>query len=157
MSPRPGGDVANSSEFAVIGSGEYRTPFTPPVSARTVALQLIRQRPGLTLIITYFVVMIVARYDDVWFYRLFGINIFNYAETSDVILAPLRNPIVLLFFLVPALVLFLASWMMRKRQLPETAPDSNARSQWNTPVFRLIAASVVVVITAAALARIRVL
>ena len=157
MSPRPGGDVTNSSEFAVMGSGEWRAQQERRESARTAAWRFVRERPGLALILAYLAVTVVARFDDVWFYQLFRINLFYYSDPEDILLAPLRNLVVWIFFLAPALILLLISWLANRE--PAASAEDVPRDRglfdrkWNTPALRFGIAAVVVVVSAAAMAR----
>ena len=152
MSPRPGGDVSNSSEFAVMGSGERRVPPEARQTARSMVRAFIKSRPGLALMLAYIAVTLVARFDDVWFYQLFGINLFNYSDPQDVLLAALRHSVVVAFFIVPALIV-LAAARLRDMRASGSSPGFFDRS-WNTPALRMIAAIGFVIIAATALTRI---
>ena len=152
MSPRPGGDVSNSSEFAVMGSGERRVPPEARQTARSMVRAFIKARPGLALMVAYIVVTLVARFDDVWFYQLFGINLFNYSDPQDVLLAALRHSVVAAFFVVPALIVLVAA-RLRDTRASGSRPGLFDRS-WNTPTLRLIAAVGFVVVSATLLTRI---
>jgi hypothetical protein len=153
MSPRPGGDVTNSSEFATMGSGEWRSELQRRRSAGALALQLARSRTGLILVLTYIVVTVVARMQDVWFYRYFRVNIFNYSDPEDFFLASMKNPAVWIYFLIPGAIVLLVSWLLSRRQpLPSQHPPAEGRGRlhanWNTPALRL-ALGVMFVIAAA--------
>ena len=151
MSPRPGGDVSNSSEFAVMGSGEYVGLPHRDKKAIDVALRFLREHTWKALLLIYVALTIVARWDDVWFYRRFKVNIFYYSNPDDFFLAATRNPIVVLFFLVPIAILLLASWVWSRR----SRKQSRRSGKWNTPTTRLVAASVAVVLSALTLTGIR--
>ncbi len=152
MSPRPGGDISNSSEFATMGSGEYRASIERRRSASALALDIARRHTGLVLVLTYLTVTVVARMADVWFFRHFRINIFNYSDPEDFFTASMRNSSVWLYFLIPALLLLLLSWFMSRRteSLPPQRPSA-FDVKWNTPGFRL-ALGVVIVVAAATFA-----
>lgn len=149
MSPRPGGDVANSSEFAVMGSGEYRGLPHRDKSATAVALRFLREHTGLALLLTYLAVTVVARMHDVWFYGRFNVNILYYSNSADLFLAPMRNPVTWLFFVAPLGIMLLISWLMKRRKRL-----SKSVAKWNTPTVRLIAASLLVILSAGLLTRI---
>ena len=151
MSPRPGGDVSNSSEFAVMGSGEYTGLPHRDKKALDVALRFLREHTGQALLLVYLALTIVARWDDVWFYRRFKVNIFYYSDPEDFFLAATRNPVVVLFFLVPVAILLLGSWLASRR----SGRKSRRRGKWNTPTTRLIAASIMVVVAALILTGVR--
>lgn len=143
MSPRPGGDVSNSAEFATMGSGEYRAEQERRRSAAALALEIARRHTGLVLILAYLTVTVVARMEDVWFFRHFRINIFNYSDPEDFFTASMRNSEVWVYFVVPALILFGISWFLSRRLTSEKPAMLAAR--WNTPAARLALAVALVV------------
>jgi hypothetical protein len=147
MSPRPGGDISNSAEFATMGSGEYRAEVQRRRSAAALALEIARRHIGLVLVLTYLTVTVVARMEDVWFFRRFRINIFNYSDPEDFFTASMRNSEVWLFFVIPALILFGISWVLSRRLIAEK--PAILAVGWNTPAFRL-AVSVILVVSIAA-------
>jgi len=149
MSPRPGGDISNSAEFATMGSGEYRAELERRRSAAALALEIARRHTGLVLVLAYLTVTVVARMEDVWFFRHFRINIFNYSDPEDFFTASMRNSGVWVHFVVPALILVGISWFLSRRLAAEKPAILSAR--WNTPAARLALAVVIVVATAAAL------
>lgn len=158
MSPRPGGDVSNSSEFAVIGSGEWRTDNGQRHTGRSVGLLFVREHPALALTLVYLAVTFVGRLDELWYFQFFKINIFNYSSPEDFFLAPVRNPIVVPFLLVPALIILFAAWVRDKRSKPEqptlSAETNSLKQWWAHPMARLAIGSLIVVTTAAALTQI---
>src|SRR5512141_846987 len=135
-----------------MGSGERRVPPEARQTARSMARAFIKSRPGLALMLAYIVVTLVARFDDVWFYQLFGINLFNYSDPQDVLLAALRHSVVATFFIVPAVIVLGTAWL-RDARTSASSPGWFDRS-WNTPTLRLIAALGFVIISATLLTRI---
>jgi hypothetical protein len=144
MSPRPGGDVSNSSEFAVMGSGEFRTSPPGDTTARAVAIRFLREHTGQALLLIYLAVTIVSRLHDVWFYQRFRVNILNYGDPEDFFLSAMRNTFIWPYFLGALGVVLLFSWLAGARKTPQRFP-----SKWNTPRFRLIAGAVLVLLMAA--------
>ena len=156
MSPRPGGDVTKSSEFATLGSGEWRSELERRRSAGALALHLARARTGLVLVLTYLVVTVVARMQDVWFYRYFRVNIFNYSDPEDFLLASMKNPAVWMYFLIPGAVVLLLSWLLSRRQpIVAQHPPAEGRERlhanWNTPALRLALGVMFVIAVATAI------
>ena len=154
MSPRPGGDVSNSSEFAVIGSGEWKADGTRKQTARAVGAGFVRQHPALSLALVYLAVTVVGRLDDLWFFQVFKINIFYYSSPEDFFLAPLKNPIALLFLLVPALVIVVFAWVRDSRAKSGAARTRHSRfldEIWYNPAARLALGGLLVVAIAATL------
>jgi hypothetical protein len=142
-----------------MGSGEWRTENGRRHTGRSVGLLFVRKHPALALTLVYLAVTVVGRLDDLWYFQFFKINIFNYSAPEDFFLAPMRNPIVVIFLLVPALVILLFAWMRDKRtksDAPATpaAQTSSLTSWWGHPLTRLTIGAAVVVATASALTQV---
>jgi hypothetical protein len=155
MSPRPGGDVSNSSEFATMGSGEFRAEMERRKSAGALALDIARRHTSLILILTYLTATVIARLQELWFFRFFRVNILNYSDPQDFLLASMRRPTVWTSLLVPTALLLLVSWLLARRKsiaVPEGRRSPVAFS-WNTPGLRLMFGVVVVIAVAAGVAR----
>lgn len=144
MSPRPGGDVSNSSEFAVIGSGEYKTRPAFEQTARGVVVRFLREHTSQALLLIYLAVTVVSRLHDVWFYQRFRVNILSYGNPEDFLLSAMRNTVIWVYFAAAAGIVLLISWLLSARKKPLLSP-----TKWNTPRSRLIAGSVLVVLMAA--------
>ena len=147
MSPRPGGDVSNSSEFAVMGSGEYRAP-AGDNTARAVAVRFVREHTAQSLFLIYFAVTVVSRLDDVWFYQRFRVNILNYGDPQDFLLAAMRYPVIWIYFAAATGIVLLFSWLADTRKSPRRAP-----TKLNNPRIRLITGSLLVVLMAAVITK----
>ena len=147
MSPRPGSDVSNSSEFAVMGSGEYAGLPRRDKKALDVARRFLREHTGMALLLLYLAVTIVARLDDVWFFRSFRVNIMYYSDPEDFFLAAMKNPVAVRFFLIPIAVLLVVAWVASRSDLKRTKRPG----KWNTATNRLVAASMLVVMAATAM------
>ena len=146
MSPRPGGDVSNSSEFAVMGSGEYRAP-RGDADARAVAVRFLREHTGQALVLIYLAIAVISRLYDVWFYQRFRVNILSYSDPEDFFLAPMRNPGTMMLLLVPAMIMIASSWLAGRRKTVSLG------SRWNTPQVRLIAGTSLVLLASAVLTK----
>jgi hypothetical protein len=118
----------------------------------------VREHPALALTLVYLAVTFVGRLDELWYFEFFKINIFNYSSPEDFFLAPVRNPIVVPFLLVPALIIVFAAWVRDKRSEPDqptlSAQSNSLRHWWGHPMARLAIGSMIVVTTAAALTQI---
>lgn len=146
MSPRPGGDVSNSSEFAVMGSGEYRAP-RGDGDALAVAIRFLREHTGQALVLIYLAIAIMSRLYDVWFYQRFRVNILSYSDPQDFFLAPMRNPGTMMFVVVPAMIMIAISWLAGRRK------TVSRHTRWNTPQVRLVAGASLVLLTSAVLTK----
>lgn len=69
--------------------------------ARSAWTGLLREHPGLLLTAGYLVLTIIGLLYELWFFFYFRINILEYVETSDFLLAALRTPLVILLSLLP--------------------------------------------------------
>lgn len=142
-----------------MGSGEWRTENGRRHTGRSVGLLFVRKHPALALTLVYLAVTVVGRLDDLWYFQFFKINIFNYSAPEDFFLAPMRNPIVVVFLLVPALAILLFAWMRDKRsksdQAATPATQTNTlREWWGHPLARLALGAAVVVATASVLTQV---
>jgi hypothetical protein len=130
MSPRPGGDVSNSAEFAVMGNSAETPALTPeqvgeappPTRLREVGksafTRIIREHPTLMLTLLYLALTFVGVVHDFFFYLYFKINVLDYSETGDFLLAALRNPVAVLLAMLPIpLFVIVRRWgqTLRKR------------------------------------------
>ena len=59
---------------------------------------------GTALTVGYLILVAVGMFHSVLGYRHFGVNILDYAEASDFLLAPFRDPMVLLVTVVPGVL-----------------------------------------------------
>ena len=62
---------------------------------------LVREHPGLLLTAGYLALTIVGLIYELWFFMYFRINILEYVETSDFLLAALRTPLVIVLSVLP--------------------------------------------------------
>jgi hypothetical protein len=63
--------------------------------------QLLAEHLGTGLTLSYLALVAIGMFHSVLGYRHFGINILDYAEASDFLLAPFRDPMVMVFTVVP--------------------------------------------------------
>ncbi len=110
--------------------------------SRSVAGRLMREHPTLVLTLAYLGLTFVGMIRDLWFYRYFRINILDYSETSDFLLAAIRNPLVVILSLVPIGMLLLAARIreyaiVRSPKYRARAAKSVAR-KWNTLAARVV-------------------
>jgi hypothetical protein len=87
-------------------------------NARPVWAGLVREHSGLLLTAGYLVLTLIGLIYELWFFAYFRINILEYVETSDFLLAALRTPLVILLSLLPvplAWLLFRLNGWLRLR------------------------------------------
>jgi hypothetical protein len=87
-------------------------------SPRSAWAGLVREHPGLLLTAGYLLLTIVGLSYELWFFRYFRINILEYVETSDFLLAALRTPLVIVLALLPLPLVWLFTrfneWLRRR-------------------------------------------
>jgi hypothetical protein len=132
-----------------MGSGEFRARQNGDANARAVAIRFLREHTGQALLLMYLAIAIIARLYDVWFYSRFRVNIFYYSEPQDFFLAPMRNPSIMVFIVVPALLLIGISWIIGKKR------PVRPQTRWNSPQLRLIAGTILVLVMSAILTKTR--
>jgi hypothetical protein len=66
-----------------------------------------REHPTLLLTFVYLALTFVGMTHDWWFYRYFKINILDFSETSDFLLAAIRNPLVIVLSILPVGLVYL--------------------------------------------------
>lgn len=72
--------------------------------ARSPRYQLLADHLGTGLTLSYLALVAVGMFHSVLGYRHFGINILDYAEASDFLLAPFRDPLVMVVTVLPAVL-----------------------------------------------------
>lgn len=71
---------------------------------------LAREHPGLVVSIVYVVLTLIGMGYDVWLYHWFRINILEWAQTGDFLLAAVRSPLVVVLCVVPLSLV----WLFRR-------------------------------------------
>ncbi|HEX6575864.1 MAG TPA: hypothetical protein VF042_12920 [Gemmatimonadaceae bacterium] len=125
MSPRPGGDVSNSAEFAVIGTPTETPALTPEQVAevetkprlrevgKSFASRIWSEHPTLMFTLLYLALTFVGVVHDFFYYLMFKINVLDYSETGDFLLAALRNPVAVLLSTLPIPLFVALQWWGR--------------------------------------------
>jgi hypothetical protein len=101
------------------------------VPAPTGLASLWANHPGLLITASYLIITAIGLVYDARLYAEFRINIAEYAETSDFLLAAARAPLIILLSLLPLPLLFLLAWFDRwsKRRFPRYAAFSRRSEQ----------------------------
>lgn len=74
--------------------------------AQSPRYQLLVDHLGTGLTLSYLALVAIGMFHSVLGYRHFGINILDYAEASDFLLAPFRDPMVMVVTVLPAVLAF---------------------------------------------------
>lgn len=77
------------------------------------ARRMAREHPTLLLTLIYVALTAIGLIYDWWFFRYFRINILDYSETSDFLLAAIRRPLVILLCLLPLVILAMGRQIRR--------------------------------------------
>lgn len=95
----------------------------PSEPAPTQLASLWANHPGLLLTTAYLIITAIGLVYDARLYAEFRINIAEYAETSDFLLAAARAPLIILLSLLPIPLLLLIGWFDRwtRRRFPRYA------------------------------------
>ena len=87
-------------------------------NTRSAWAGLVREHPGLLLTAGYLLLTLVGLSYELWFFKYFRINILEYVETSDFLLAALRTPLVVVLAVLPVLLVWLLvrgnEWLHRR-------------------------------------------
>jgi hypothetical protein len=117
----------------------------PPPKLRTVSKNLVavaaRDHPTLLLTLVYLALTFVGMIHDLWFYFYFRINILDFSETSDFLLAAIRNPLVIVLSILPIAIL-LGFQKMRETAIKKSEwygkhHRKYLHTRWNSVFFRL--------------------
>ena len=93
----------------------------PPAPTRLASLWA--NHPGLLITVSYLIITAIGLVYDARVYAEFRINIAEYAETSDFLLAAARAPLIILLSLAPLPLLLVLAWFDRwsRRRFPRYA------------------------------------
>ena len=107
---------------------------------RTLGTVVAKESPTLLLTLIYLSLTFVGLVHDWWFYRYFGINILEFSETGDFLLAALRNPLVIILSLLPIAILRLGQALketaVRKSERYEKRLKKYENTKWNSLAVR---------------------
>ena len=100
-----------------------------------------REHPTLVLTVGYLGLTIVGLMRDWWFYRYFGINILDYSETGDFLLAAIRNPLVIVLGLLPVGIILGVAYL-RDAAIARSAKyraysQRSSQKRWNSLGVRI--------------------
>ncbi|HJU67049.1 MAG TPA: hypothetical protein VJ650_02300 [Gemmatimonadaceae bacterium] len=100
-------------------------------AAPTQLASLWANHPGLLLTTAYLIITAIGLVYDARLYGEFRINIAEYAETSDFLLAAARAPLIILLSLLPIPLLLVVGWFDRwsRRRFPRYAAISRRSEQ----------------------------
>lgn len=86
--------------------------------ARAAWTGLVREHPGLLLTAGYLILTIIGLLFELRFFEFFQVNILEYVETSDFLLAALRTPLVIVLSILPLFIVWLLIrsnvWLRRR-------------------------------------------
>ncbi|HUR00130.1 MAG TPA: hypothetical protein VM166_11795 [Gemmatimonadaceae bacterium] len=85
-----------------------------PVRRRRLLADIAREHPTLLFTLGYIALTAVGLVYDAWLYGYFRINVIEYSETSDFLLAAVRTPLVIILSILPVLILWTVTRLRRK-------------------------------------------
>ena len=121
---------------------------------KSIAERMAREHPTLLLTLAYLALTFVGMIHDLWFYFYFKINILDFSETSDFLLAAIRNPLVIILSMLP-LAILLGFQRMRDFAAQKSAWYSGhrtryANTRWNSVTIRALVCGWFVIVYAIA-------
>lgn len=130
-------------------------PAPPPkltAVGRSLATVTAREHPTLLLTLVYLGLTFVGMIHDLWFYFYFRINILDFSDTNDFLLAAIRNPLVILLSMLPVAIL-LGFRKAREAAIKKSEWYSNyqrkfVHTKWNSLFFRILIYGLFVVVYA---------
>jgi hypothetical protein len=109
-------------------------------ASKSVAGKVIREHPTLVLTLAYLGLTAIGMIHDLWFYRYFQINILDYSETGDFLLAAMRNPLVIVLSMLPlAILIFFAKlreFFLRRSESYRAHAAKYVGTKWNSVGMR---------------------
>ena len=119
---------------------------------RSVASRVAHEHPTLVFTLGYFALTAVGMIYDLWFFFYFKINILDYSETGDFLLAAIRNPLVILLSILPVGFLFLGLRLRdvatRKSRWYEGYRKKYEHTAWNSRGVKMASAGFFIVVYA---------
>lgn len=109
-------------------------------SRATWLAELAREHPTLIFTGAYIALTLVGMIYSAWLFLYFRINIIQYSQTSDFLLAAIRTPFVIILAVLPALIVLLGgkvtSWARRKYPRYDARYRRYEGKWWGTPRMR---------------------
>jgi hypothetical protein len=107
---------------------------------KKVAWIAAREHPTLVLTLFYLGLTFVGLIHDLWFYRYFNINILDFSESSDFLLAGIRNPAAVILSMLPIAILVLIGRLretaIRKSKWYDNYQKKYLNTRWNSVGMR---------------------
>ncbi|MBC8140297.1 MAG: hypothetical protein H7Y38_02515, partial [Armatimonadetes bacterium] len=97
---------------------------------RDALLKLLRKDPALSFTLAYLFLTAIGIAYDWWFFLYFGVNVLEYADFSDFLLAAVREPVVILLTVVSAFVILVLHEINYRARIRFAAYDRLCRSPW---------------------------
>jgi len=88
-----------------------RRPLTAPY--RPWVMRVLERHPGALLTGLYLAMTAIGITYDLLYFLRFGVNILDYAETGDFLVAALRSPLAIIYSVLPAIVIWLVALFRR--------------------------------------------
>ena len=85
-----------------------------PDARRGTLAELARSHPTLLLTVGYLALTTVGLVYEAWLFRYFGINILEYSETGDFLLAAVRTPLIIILSMLPLVIMWAINELHRR-------------------------------------------
>jgi len=107
----PGPPAAAAADVDALPSAY--PPTRTPARYRPWVVRLLERHPGALLTGLYLALTAIGIAYDFLYFRRFGVNILDYAETGDFLLAALRAPLAIFYCVLPVVAIWLAALLRR--------------------------------------------
>ncbi|TQV72997.1 hypothetical protein FLL45_16170 [Aliikangiella marina] len=101
-------------------------------------LQLFRSHPGLALIASYFFLTLIGVTYYYYYYDAFDVPILKLVDFSDIIIAGIREPMIIVMFLVTLALTGCYDWMFRTSARLHKRLERQKKTVWNKARYYLL-------------------
>lgn len=123
--PLPGAEGETASDFnAAISAAQVVQP------VRDALIKLLRKDPALSFTLAYLLLTVVGITYDCWYFHFFGVNVLDYAHFSDLLLAAVREPLVIFFTVLSVTCSLLLQEINYRARRRFALYDKWSRSKW---------------------------
>jgi hypothetical protein len=115
---------------------------------RSVASRIVHEHPALVFTLAYVGLTALGMVYDIWFYHFFQIDILEYSETSDFVLAAIHNPIAVVISIIPIGMLLVGirfrEFLIRKSARYDAYQQKYTNTVWNSRPFKVTMAVILI-------------
>ena len=124
-------------------------PAPTPLRAQAAEyMRLIGPHSGLALTGAYLILTLIGFMYHVWLFAEFEINVLNFSETGDFLMAAIRQPVVIFLFVLPFGLLWLIYRVdaLARRLIPAYQALYDRYRSWSSPTYKLWSGATIVLL-----------